>query len=74
MMQWSNKYFGLQIMNLMKLICPIYVLQKCLYFFQAKEKGEKNKNYDNDFETFWDSYGIRTIADSPKQTKWNLWN
>ena len=75
MTQLSNKYFVLQIWEPLAVSLPnIHIIIKCLYFFQVKQKGESDKNYDNNFNIFWASYCSRTISERAKQTKWNFWD
>ena len=61
-------------MNLMKLVCAIFMLYQnaFCYFFQALEEGKTDN--DNDFKMSWANYCSRTILGSTKQAKWNLWD
>ena len=40
--------------------------------FRPQKSARSNK--DNDFKISWATYYSRTILDSEKQTKWNLWD
>ena len=70
---WANIIFCSKYEPHEASLCNIHVIPKCLLLFlSGLRRGQKWTIMI--LKISWATYSSRTILDSAKQTKWNLWD